>query len=142
MTESSFCVEAITFTKVSGHSLCARIWLVRQPILTSLECFVQLHWYRVYSSLILLYSSHLEGRQAVELSCSYRYLFVFMHLKVVTANVMLLSISTLIGSFFICMEAGQSTNIVKICTHQKFPVMVRTSLPISHLVGSDLTLLC
>ena len=93
--ESSFCVEAITFTKVSGLPPWMRNRLVEQKdsvllILTStasegLLIAASLAFCIVPSKLILLYSGHLEGGQTVK-----NYLVhTCISIRTLTANIMI-----------------------------------------------------
>ena len=104
--ESSFCVEAITFTKVSGLPPWMRNRLVEQKdsvllisTLTASEGLLiaaSLAFCIVRSRLILLYNGHLKGGQTVK-----NYLVhMCISIRTLTANIMMSSISTWPGSFF------------------------------------------
>ena len=109
-------IEAVMFTKVSGMLPLARNWLVEQKesaltLTTSQRLFVGILY---NSKLILLYSSHLRGRQIVENYLVYKGTCFYQHMQAYTQ----LSIFSPVYFF---AEVGQSAKITKICTHQKFP---------------------
>ena len=119
---SSFCIEAITFTKVSGLSLWARYWLVQQKdsallISTSTAQNISYGFVNILSGIrmILLYSGHLEDKQAVENHLIYTGLLVCIDvctLGYTMKHNFVVNISLICRSRFVC-------KIAKNCTHRK-----------------------
>ena len=106
-------VEAIVFMKTSAlaKKLACQTALL---ILTSTpsECLLRFWWHILYSSrLILLYSSHLGGRQTVGNCLVHRGTCLYCHTH---------ACSLCNDIDFYRNSSFTSLKITKICTHQKF----------------------
>lgn len=139
---SSFCIEAITFTKVSGLSLWARYWLVKEKgsallISTSTAQNISYGFVNILSGIrmILLYSGHLEGKQALANHLIYTGLLFCIDVCMLAYSMkhnVVVNSSLICGSRLVC-------KIAKIWTHRKLPAIqyIRVWLVKDSLVNEE-----